>query len=117
MQITCKLVAIWSLAIWQNLCFGRLYHTRIEVLQITQLLALVHFVSVCLCRKKERRLRENLKHKIRAQAPSQDKNPDWTLRRPVASAAFDVLFSLMIPEPERFKPQWNIEGTVYILGQ
>ena len=51
------------------------------------------------------------------QAPSQDKNPDWTLRRPVASAAFDVLFSLMIPEPERFKPQWNIEGTVYILGQ
>jgi hypothetical protein len=74
-------------------------------------------VSVSLMRVNLRRLRENLKHKIRAQAPSQDKNPDWTLRRPVASAAFDVLFSLMIPEPERFKPQWNIEGTVYILGQ
>ena len=44
------------------------------------------------------------------QAPSQDKNPSWTLRRPVASPAFDVLFSLMIPEPERFKPKWDIEG-------
>ena len=45
-------------------------------------------------------------------APSQDKNPDWTLRRPVASPAFDILFSLMIPEPERFKPSWKIERAV-----
>ena len=37
------------------------------------------------------------------QEPSRDKNPSWTLRRPVASPAFDVLFSLMIPEPEKYR--------------
>jgi phosphatidylinositol glycan class S len=44
--------------------------------------------------------------------PSKDKNPSWTLRRPVAAPAFDVLFSLMIPEPERFHPQWKIEEAI-----
>ena len=89
---------------------------NLQVIYNCTSLTLVIFVSVSLMRVNLRKLREILKHKIRVQAPSQDKNPDWTLRRPVASAAFDVLFSLMIPEPERFKPQWNIEGTVYILG-
>ena len=45
-------------------------------------------------------------------SPSQDKNPQWTLRRPTASSSFDVLFSLMIPEPEQFKPRWNIEESI-----
>ena len=41
--------------------------------------------------------------------PSEDKNPQWTLRRPTASPSFDVLFSLMIPQPDQFKPNWDIE--------
>ena len=45
-------------------------------------------------------------------SPSQDKNPQWTLRRPTASSSFDILFSLMIPEPERFKPRWKIEESI-----
>ena len=90
--------------------------------KFTSYIQLLSFDSCYFCvsfshESKSEKIERILKHKIRAQAPSQDKNPDWTLRRPVASAAFDVLFSLMIPEPERFKPQWNIEGTVYILGQ
>ncbi len=45
-------------------------------------------------------------------SPTHDKNPSWTLRRPIAAPAFDVLFSLMIPEPEFFKPTWDIEKAV-----
>ena len=53
------------MAISQNWCFGNFYHSRIEVLQIAQLLALVIFVSDSLVRENLRGLRENFKHKIR----------------------------------------------------
>ena len=45
-------------------------------------------------------------------SPTKDQNPSWTLRRPIAAPAFDVLFSLMIPEPEKFQPTWDIENAV-----
>ena len=48
------------------------------------------------------------------ESPSRDTNPSWTLRRPVAAPAFDVLFSLMVPEPDYFKPTWDIENSVKI---
>ena len=54
------------MAIWQNWCIGQFYHSRVEVLQIAWLLALVIFVSVSLVRENLRELRENLKHKIRS---------------------------------------------------
>ena len=56
------------MAIWQNWCFGPFYHSRIEVLQIAQLLAIVIFVSVSLVRENLRGLRENLNHKILSSA-------------------------------------------------
>lgn len=43
---------------------------------------------------------------------TRDKNPSWTLRRPVASPAFDILFSLMIPEPEKYRPTWKIQEAI-----
>ena len=49
--------ATWHLAIWKNWCFGQFYHSRIQVLQIAQLMALVIFVLVSLMwavRKSER---------------------------------------------------------------
>ena len=49
--------------------------------------------------------------------PAEDRNPDWTLRRPTASPSFDVLFSLMIPEPDQFKPNWNIEKSIELYFQ
>ena len=52
------------MAIWQNWCFGQFCNSRIEVLQIAQLLAIVIFVSVPLVRENLRGLRENLIHKI-----------------------------------------------------
>ena len=52
------------MAIWQNWCFGPLYHSRIEVFQIAQFLAIVIFMSVSLVRDDLRDLRENLNHKI-----------------------------------------------------
>ena len=61
---TCK-KTIWHLAIWQNWCFGQFYHSKIEVLQIAQLLAIFIFVSFSLVRENLRGLRENFKHKIR----------------------------------------------------
>ena len=45
--------------------FGQFYYSRIEVLRIGQLLALVIFASVSLVRENLRGLKENLKHKIR----------------------------------------------------
>ena len=53
--------AIWHLAILQNWCLGQFNRSRIEVLQIAQLLALVIFVSFFLVRENLRGLRENLK--------------------------------------------------------
>ena len=32
-------IAIWHLPIWQNWCFSQFYHSKIEVFQISQLLA------------------------------------------------------------------------------
>jgi hypothetical protein len=43
---------------------GGLYHSRIEVLGIAQLLTFVIFLSVSLMRENLRGLIENLKHKI-----------------------------------------------------
>ena len=45
--------------------FGQFNHSRLEVLQIPQLLDLVNLVSVSLMRVNLRGLRENFKHKIR----------------------------------------------------
>lgn len=45
-------------------------------------------------------------------SPSKDKNPSWTLRRPITAPSLDVLLSLMIPEPEKYKPTWDIEKAV-----
>ena len=55
------------MVIWQKCCFGQFYHSRIEVLQIAQLLALVIFELVSLMRENLRELRENFKHKIRSE--------------------------------------------------
>jgi hypothetical protein len=53
------------MAFWQDWCFGQSYHSRIEVLQIAQLLAVVIFESFSLVRENLRQKRENFKHKIR----------------------------------------------------
>ena len=52
--------AIWHLLICQNWCFGQFYHSRIEALQIAQLLALVVFELISLMRENLRGLRETL---------------------------------------------------------
>ena len=57
--------SLCALGIWQNWRNGLICHSRIEVLHIAQLLALVTFVSVSLMRENLRGLRESFKHKIR----------------------------------------------------
>ena len=53
------------MAFWQDWCFGLFHFSKIEVLKIAKLLALVVFVSVSLVRENLRGLREKFKHKIR----------------------------------------------------
>ena len=71
-------IAISYLANW---CFCQFYHSRIEVLQIAQLLALVSFVSVSvtIVRENLREFRENFKHKIRPQVQSWSSPPSHKL--------------------------------------
>ena len=59
--------------------FGQSHHSRIEVLQIAQLLVVI-FVSVSLVRENLRGLRENLKHKIRT----------WVLRSSRPATRFSI---------------------------
>ncbi len=53
-----------ALGNWTKLAFGQFYRSRVEVLQIAQLLNLVSFVSVSLLRENLRGLKEDSKHKI-----------------------------------------------------
>ena len=55
---------IRHLVIWQNWSFGQFYRSKIEGLQIDQLLSLVIFVLDSLMREHLRELRENKKHII-----------------------------------------------------
>jgi len=36
----------------------------------------------------------------------------WNLRRITASPGYDVLFSLLVPEPERLSSKWNIHNAI-----
>ena len=47
-----------------HLTFGQFYHSKMEVLQIAQLLAVVIYASASLVRENQRGLREILKRKI-----------------------------------------------------
>ena len=64
-----KLVKLYKKVFWQNWCFDQSYHSRTEVLQIAQLLALVIFVSVS-------PVRENLK-RIEIKFDSQNPTSRW----------------------------------------
>ena len=55
---------IFHVASWENWCFGQFYLSRFEVLQITQLLALVILMPVSLVKENLRGLCEILKRKI-----------------------------------------------------
>lgn len=46
------------------------------------------------------------------QNPRHQVNSAWILRRPVAIPSFDILFSLLVPEPESCLPDWDIESAL-----
>ena len=46
------------------------------------------------------------------QAPNLELNTRWNLRRVISAPTYDLLFTLLVPEPELLTSKWDIERAI-----